>query len=317
MNAWVYDVEIYPNFFCVTFRNLSDSEKVVFIIDHLYNQRQDIIEFVRGKWLIGYNNHGYDDYLLNFIIETNPKVSQIKEFSNSIINSEGPHFDSYLRKYRYSKLYQSIDLITLLFAKMLRVGLKELEVTLKWKNVQEIPHFHEKILSEQEKLEVLDYNDNDVLATLEVAKKSLPDIKLRHTIKNKFGLECYSKDGVKTGVDLFMKLYCQKTGEDEDVVKNLRSHRHSINLSDIISDNVSFNSLPFQKLLEQLKSTTITETRGSLDLSVLYGGVLHVFGTGGIHSKDKPGIIVPQQGYRYMDADVALGKVIVVQLKVC
>lgn len=305
MKAWVYDIESYPNFFCITFRNLETSEKVVFIIDHLHNQRLQIIDFVRGKWLIGYNNHGYDDYMLNYIIERDPSVGEIKVFSNRIINSDNPYIDPSLKIYKYSRLYKSIDLIRLLFAKMLRVGLKELQVTMKWKNVKEIPYFHENILSEQEKLEVIEYNDNDVLSTRELAIKTLPDIKLRHSIKQKFGLECYSKDGVRTGVDLFLKLYCQATGEDENVVKNLRSPREFINLGEIISDKVKFNSSKFKQLLEELKNTTISETRGSLDKQVLYGGVMHVFGTGGIHSKDPAGIIIPKPGYRYMDADVA------------
>lgn len=307
MKAWVYDIEVYPNFFCVTFRNLKTKEKIVFIIGYYKEEYKDDTEslrqFIRGKWLIGYNNHGYDDYVVNFILERKRTPEQIKEFSNKIIESENPYL--VFRNYKYNNLYKSIDLMRLLFSKMLRVSLKELEVTMKWKNVQEIPHHHLKILEDSEKEDVLDYNDNDTLATLELAIKSLDDIKLRYTIKQKFGLDCYSKDGVRTGVDLFLRLYCQKTGQDEEEVKNLRSPREYINLNEIISDKVSFNSKQFNKLLQQLKDTTITQTRGSLDLSVLYGGVLHVFGTGGIHSKDKAAIVKPLPGYRYMDADVA------------
>lgn len=311
MNAWVYDEEVYPNFFCITFRNLKEIEiKRIFRFDGTSKDLITLIElreFVKGIWLIGYNNHGYDDYILNYFLSSNSCLTpeQVKDFSNKLIESENPYFNPYFKQYKYSRLYKSIDLMRLLFSKMLRVSLKELEVTMKWRNVQEIPHHHLKILTEEEKLEVLDYNDNDVLATHTLAIKSLDDIKLRHTIKQKFGLECYSKDGVRTGVDLFLRLYCQKTGQEEDEVKHLRSPRSQINLNEIISDRVQFYSPQFQQLLQRLKSTVITETRGALDLSVLYGGVLHVFGTGGIHSKDKPDVIIPPSGYRYMDADVA------------
>lgn len=305
--AWVYDIETYPNFWCATFRALEGEDKVVFIIDEYIDDRIELRGFVKDKWLIGYKNHTYDDLVMNYIIGWEDISNKtIKEFSNRVVNAKDALWlDLQIKKYRYNRSYNSIDLMTLWFAKMHFVSLKELEVTMKWPNVQDIPYFHEEVLTEQGKIEVLDYNDNDTLATKRLAIKSLDAIKLRHGIKNSFGLECYSKDGVGTGVSLFLKLYCRATGEDEWEVSKMRTFRDHIDLRDVISDKVYFNSTKFNDLLTTLKNKRITETRGSLTETVLYGGVMHAYGTGGIHSQDRPGIIKPKPGYRYIDADVA------------
>lgn len=308
MDAWVYDLENYPNFWCSTFRHAETKEKVVFIVDEEQDDRKELLEFVTNKYLIGYNNHNYDDPLLNYVTDLNANynLTQIKTFSNRLINlRDDEYYNDYeIKKYRWKKVYKSIDLLRLLFAKMHWVGLKELEVTMKWPNVQEIPYHHEKVLTHQEKIEVLDYNDNDTLATDAVLQRAIPDIKLRHAILKEFGFECYSRDGVNTGVNLLLKMYCDRTGEDMREVSKRRTTRESINLGEVISDKVYFNSKVFKNLLETIRNTTIKDTRGDFKFEALYGGVMHGYGTGGIHSRDRSGIIQPKPGYRFLDADV-------------
>lgn len=311
MDAWVYDEECYPNLWCATFRHLTTKEKVVFIIDEHQDDRVKLRSWIKGKFILGYNNHSYDDPLMNYVMDfyTTYSLKQIKAFSNKLIvlKDDAYYQDEEIKRYRYKKSlfgYKSIDLLRLLFAKMHWVSLKELEVTMKWRNVQEIPHFHETILTTGQKLEVLSYNDNDTLATEAVAIKALEDIKLRHAILKEFGFECYSRDGVNTGVNLLLKMYCDKTGEDTKEVGERRTVRESINLGEVISDKIHFQSKVFQDLLYKLKNTSIKDTRGEFSFEILYGGVMHGYGTGGIHSRDKSGVIIPPPGYRYMDADV-------------
>lgn len=307
MNVWVYDEETFPNFFCATFIALHSEEIKQFIIDETKNDSALLKQFVQDKWLIGYNNHDFDDIILNYILSSSQIVTahDIYKLAQLIINTENPWLNPFIKRLKRFSQYKSVDLIRLLFSKALRVGLKELQVTMNWPNVQELPYHHSTTLSNTQKLNVLEYNTNDSASTKKLALLSIDDLKLRHKIKTSFGLDCYSQDGVTTGVNLLLKLYCAATRQPSHLVKSLRTPRPIIRLGDIIADNVVFNSPKFGLLLEKLRNSEITDTRGSLDFSVLYGGVLHQFGTGGIHSKDPAGITAPGYHERYMDADVA------------
>lgn len=307
---WIFDVETYPNYFCVTFLHLEKDEKVIFEIDDdvfsddVEKVYDDICKFMKNKWFIGYNNLTFDNIIMNYIIKERPTANQIFIFSQELIKRDFNELYESIKKYKYNNDYNSIDLMRLLFSKALRVGLKELEVTMNYPNVQELPYPFDTYLTSEKKKEVLEYNLNDCQATKQLCIICLPAIQLRKAIKDEFNLDCFSKDGVRTGVDLLLKLYCEETGDDIKKVRELRTYRPSIKLKDIISDKVKFNSKEFNTLLDTLKATTIRGTKGVLDYKVLYGGVLHVYGTGGIHSKDNAGIVQPKEDEIYMDADV-------------
>jgi hypothetical protein len=67
----------------------------------------------------------------------------------------------------WDKGFVSIDLMTLLFSSKLRVGLKELQVTLQYPNVEEFDWSvcENDILPEKYRQTLIDYNVNDVLST--------------------------------------------------------------------------------------------------------------------------------------------------------
>jgi hypothetical protein len=298
MKVRVYDIEVFPNFFCVCFEDYFSDETWYFEISPWKDDRLELIQFVKKTWLIGYNSQDYDNVVLNYIIKGKRTNSEIYDISQSAIS------DGYqaIRRYKYNNDYVTVDIMRMLFSKALRVSLKELQVNIDWPRVQDLPkHFTEEVLL-CEVEDIKDYCFNDVGSTKAVAKKFGSNIDLRIKIQKEFGIKCLSKDDVNTGVDLFAMFYARDT-EDESF-KDRRSYRPTINLGDCISDKVTFNSKPFSELLTTLKNKTISKTKGALDYSVIYGGVKHVYGTGGIHSKDRPGVYKPADDEIYMDADV-------------
>jgi len=310
MNQWIVDVETYKNFFCCTFLNYKNDETHVFEISNRKNQAQEMATFLRAPmYLIGYNNLTFDNPIINYVANNKTTPDIIYEKAQLIITGQKEmapqHIKSqanqFLKKNKYGK-YETIDLMRLHASKKLRVSLKEMEVSMCWPHVQDLPFPHYKELTEEEMDEVIKYNLNDCRATKELCIRLKDDINLRIQIEKKYKIRCLSKDGVKTGVDLFAKLYEDKVGDDSFL--EMRTHRPVIKLGECISDIVKFNSPVFNSLLETLKNTEITQTKGALNYSVIYGGVKHVYGTGGIHSKDKPGIYKPNPGEIYKDADV-------------
>lgn len=307
----IYDIEVFPNFFCIGFEDYSSDKRWSFEISSRRDQRSELLAFVldgKGKYYVGYNNGSYDNPILNYVLLNKVTPADIYKVSQMIINEQRkkPHsfeYKKFKKKYLYIKTpYISIDLMTLHASKKGRVSLKEMEVSMCWHKVQDLPYKFDTPLTEEQMDEVIEYNFNDIGATKQLCKIKQEDINLRLGIKKKFGLDCLSSDNVNLGVELFAKMYEDKVGDSS--FRDARTYRPSIALGDCILDKVQFKSKKFNDLLTKMKKAVITQTKGALDYEVNYGGVLHVYGTGGIHSKDRAAKVKPPKGYVYIDADV-------------
>ena len=134
----VYDIEVFPNVFSCTTKNTENGLLEVYEISNRKNDVYELIElFKSGHLMCGYNNHHYDDAIMNFILmyekamcSTNPmKICRnIAKLSNIIITSGDD--TSQWKEYKYAHLFESFDLLTMLFSSKLRVGLKEISLCL-------------------------------------------------------------------------------------------------------------------------------------------------------------------------------------------
>jgi len=150
-------------------------------------------------------------------------------------------------------------------------------------NVMEMPIEHTRTnITAEEIAGILAYNLNDVMATYEFYKKSLPKIELRKSLMNTYNIPCLNWSDSKIGEQLILKLYCDKTDTDTHEVKKLRSDRLKIALNDVILPYITFNSVEFNTLLHTFKQTTINNTKGAFAESVVYKGFKYDYGTGGI-----------------------------------
>lgn len=250
---YIYDIESYGNFFCCTFLPLRSDKSKLFIIDDKRSDATQLIQAVKKKYLIGYNNKSYDNIVINYIIK-NPNVTaeQIFAFQSEVIalQNKGNQKDFYIKfgHYIYNDDYKSIDLMRMLFSKKLRVGLKELECSLNFKNVEELPYPIGSILTEEQKNRVAQYNLNDCEATKEVANKSLKDIKLRKWTEERFGVDCYSLDGVNLGVKILERKLAEKLGNSDFTKTN--TNRKTVDVKDVIYPFIKFETPEFNEVLK-------------------------------------------------------------------
>lgn len=100
----------------------------------------------------------------------------------------------------------------MMFSNKLRVGLKELQVTMQYPNVQEYEGDFDQFLPENEIDNVLTYNLNDVDSTLELLNRCKKDIDLRLSIEDEYGIKALSKDGVNLGMEILKQRYLAETG---------------------------------------------------------------------------------------------------------
>ena len=95
--------------------------------------------------MCGYNNIHYDNPIINFLIDNKEAALSVPytticddlyHLSKEIVNSKDNNFTSWSR-WKYMNYFPTLDLLTMLFSQKLKVGLKEMQVTMKFRNVQE------------------------------------------------------------------------------------------------------------------------------------------------------------------------------------
>lgn len=317
MGLWVYDVETPPTNFVVTFMRYEDGVHKTFEIDDDTgkNDRKEIIEFVKGQTLVGYNSATFDNLILNYIIKhSNVSANQLHRMANEIIGGQKKeNFNLYkvFKPYLNSELYNSIDLMRLLFSKKLRVGLKELECSLNFKNVEELPYAHDKILTKEEKEKVISYNINDCEATRLVLEKSMDALRLRRWIKKTYGVDTFSTDSVNSGIKILGALYEKAIGNNQ--FRQERTFREWIHIKDIILPVVKFETKAFNDVLDIYKKHTWYSSHydeelfedSKLKFEPLINGFKFKFSLGGLHGYTQSKVWESNDEYDIMSVDVA------------
>ena len=149
----VYDIEVFPNVFHAVVKNTETSHILKLEISERRNDlNKTLLLFHQikhntdcGKYIFcGYNNIHYDNPIINYLIANQNEFInlhysdlclRINMLSKEIINS-GEGFQSWY-KWKYLVFFDTLDLLTMLYSQKLRVGLKEMQVTMQYSNVQE------------------------------------------------------------------------------------------------------------------------------------------------------------------------------------
>ena len=203
----VFDIEVFPNVFSCTVKNTESGHVVVFEIssrtEHCGMEALSMVNMFLNKHFLfcGYNNIHYDNPIINFFIKnikTMPAdyrriCDTIYKLSQKIVNSESTEG---WKELKYANNFATLDLLTMLFSQKLRVGLKEMQVTMQYHNVQEYEGDFDAWLPEEEIDKMLSYNLNDVESTEELLNRCKADIDLRIGIQEEFGVDVLSKDGM-------------------------------------------------------------------------------------------------------------------------
>lgn len=310
----VYDVEVFPNVLHVTVKNTELSVLYKFEISKRKNELTKLVEFFKDNSILfcGYNNHHYDDVIINYIIDYYDLLLT-KEYTDiclSIYNlsktiTTNKDDTSLWSKWKYLRCFKTMDLLTMLYSQKLRVGLKELQVTMLYHNVQEYDGDFSKDLPLSEIDKMIVYNINDVNSTETLLNRCKKDIELRLSIEQRYGIDCLSKDGMTLGMSILKYKYMERTGISWDVLKTLRSPMDYIPLKDVILPFITFKSKTLKNVLADMKNQTVSPGRKGYENKFIFNGLRYSVGVGGIHSINSPEIIIPKEDELLIDADVA------------
>lgn len=315
----VYDIEIFPNVFHCTCKDTETNKLYFFEISNRKNQLTELVDFffyknIGDKIFCGYNNKHYDDVIINYLIDFYYKMDSLSylkicnslfNLSSTIVTSEEGDTSKF-KRWKYAKYFYSMDLLTMLFSSKLRVGLKEMQVTMHYKNVEEYSGDFSQFLPDSEIDNMIEYNINDVESTTELLNRLKDDVQLRLFIEKEYGIDALSMDSVKFGETLLLKKYCEETRLSEQYVKTLRSPMDYIPLKDVILPFISYKNPKLQDVLKDMKSQIVySKERKGYEKKFVLSNVRYSVGVGGIHSLHTPQIFVPNDNEYIGHSDVA------------
>lgn len=330
--VFVYDIEVFQNIFHCSAINTETKEIHKFEISPRKNQLSELISFFKqvnspvswndnyttncsidsDKIFCGYNNLHYDNPVINYIIEYEHVLAErpIPVITNSIFNlsreitNSGENIEKW-KRWKYQVWFDSFDILTMLYSNKLRVGLKEIQVTMQYKNVQEFVCDWSKPLSIEDFDSMIDYNINDIESTSALLDRCKKDIDLRLAIEDEYGVKVLSKDGVNIGMKILTHKYLEKTGLTWWDIKDLRSPQAYIPLKDVILPFIKYDSPILKSVLDEMKTQVVSPGRKGYEKNFVFGGLRYTVGVGGIHSKNDPEIIIPAEDEMLIDIDVA------------
>lgn len=331
--VFVFDIEVFQNIFHCSVMDTETGTIYKFEISPRKNQLNELVSFFKQvdsyiKWgdfytttkqidstviFCGYNNLHYDNPIINYIIEYQDRLmnynvaticSSIFNLSNTITQSKEDDISKW-KQWKYQIWFDTFDLLTMLYSNKLRVGLKEIQVTMQYPNVQEFVCDWSKPLPLEDFEAMIDYNINDIKSTTELLNRCKDVIDLRIAIEDEYKVRVLSKDGVNIGMKILTQKYLEKTGLSWWDIKDLRSPMDVIPLKEVILPFIKYDSPILQKVLEDMKKQIVSPGRKGYENNFVFSGLRYTVGVGGIHSKNDPEIIIPKEDEMLIDIDVA------------
>ena len=331
--VYVYDIEVFQNIFHCSVKNTETNDIYKFEISERKNQLRELVKFFKqvDKYITwgdyyttninipanvifcGYNNLHYDNPIINYIIEYEDKLMQynipticssIFNLSKTITTSSEDNIDAW-KHWKYQIWFDTFDILTMLYSNKLRVGLKEIQVTMQYPNVQEFVCDWTKPLPLEDFDPMIDYNINDIESTSELLNRCKKDVDLRIAIEDEYGVRVLSKDGVNIGMKILTQKYLEKTGLTWWDIKDLRSPMSVIPLKDVILPFIKYDSPILQRVLEDMKNQIVSPGRKGYENKFVFNNLRYSVGVGGIHSVNSPEIIIPRDDEMLIDIDVA------------
>ena len=338
LTRWVYDIECYPNFFCANFisAEADKNEMRQFVVWHdPFDIEEPIDEIMKllsflaeDNYYIGFNNRGYDDVLLHAALnlaayDAETFCGTMKELSNRIINNE-------IRKVpEADRIFESLDLYLLWhFNNIARsMSLKAVEAAIKFENIQDLPYPPDEFVDRYQMTNLVTYCWNDVRATKafyhwkneDVQEDTQAMIKMREILTEQYGYDFTNSSASSLGERIFLDYMSKSLGIPSAVVSKWKTARHIIDLESIIFDYVKFESVEFNRVLDEYKTMLLINTLpedGECDpgkkyitpihtgFSQSYGGVIYEFGLGGLHAV-VAGVHEPEEDEMIVTLDVA------------
>ena len=307
--VYIYDLEVYPNFFLASFKGL-DGVYHEFEISSRKSEITELREFLNqeGLRLVGFNNVNFDYPILHRTILKNDHDWQALDFYNVMMDI----FDE-----EYSSVWDNqvkipqLDLYRIWHYdnKNKRTSLKWLEFAMRMDNIQDLPYKPGTYLNDEEMDITVSYCRNDLDATHQFFLLSDKHIKIREFYSDLEGINLINASETKIAKEVFGKYLSKDMNISYKKLRELRTDRNYIPIRDIIFPYIKFEHKQNNAVLDYFNNTIWKKSNDGYATKIAYSteylNVQREYGEGGLHSFGKPGIYESNDEYMVYDLDFA------------
>jgi hypothetical protein len=320
-NHYVIDYETLIDCTVLVAEHYKENTIHTFVVGHLKNDIKELYEFLvrnvtNNEWHISFNGLSFDSQITEYILRNYKTLSTLagpeiaglvhKKAQDIINRQENKEFSEFSER---DLSIRQIDVFKLNHwdnpAK--RSSLKWIQYSMDWHNILDMPIHHTTSVTTQNQLDtVVTYCINDVKSTKQIMNLSRDQINLRKDLSKEYGINLFSASEPRISKELFLMFLSEETGIKKYDLKNLRTKRDLIKVSNIILPYTKFSHPAFQGLLSNFKSLVINarDTKGGFKYSFNYKNVKTDFGLGGAHGCTSSGVYEAKDGMVIMSSDV-------------
>lgn len=297
MTKLFLDVECYPNYFLVMFK-LGDGRIKYFELDE--NNQLDgrkIERYLSECQTIGFNSRNYDIPMIEYALRGAGNKA-LKILSDRIVGKEETTYDILSEaKLWCPSCYDHIDILPIPAGPP--TSLKMYGARMKTQKLQDLPYEPDKILTEDEKIEVRTYCANDINLTIELYNQLQKQLEIRESITREYKIDARSLSDAKIAERLVKKSIIPVRDIEPDFEFQYKPPNY-----------IKFEKPELQELLDKITSLTFKGVKGGelfhedIPKTVKINKGEYSLGIGGLHSTEKNRAIVTNQDELLIDIDV-------------
>lgn len=309
MRDTIYDIETYPNYFCLVAKHADIDSCGIFEISDRRNDLDALYRFTMSlERMVGFNNVGFDYVLLHHLLYgyvqdefngwTGGQIAyRMYELCQHIIESDR---GERLVVWDNERLVPQLDLYKIHhFDNRARaIGLKALQFNMRSPSIEDIPIPPGTWLTYEQMDITAHYCVHDVYETGRFLELSREEIAFREEL----GPSWWNLSDTSIGKRFFRERLEQRNPG----CTRGRTPRGEIELSRIILPWIQFRHEPFDRKLRELRSLTVhaANLKDAYSGSTVHRGFLFDFGAGGLHGSVKNRHITADDDHEVRDVDV-------------
>lgn len=309
--AFVFDIEVYPNYVLVAFRNVETDKHVIFEFEDVedYVIERDLRKLTWFIWrycLVGFNSANYDLPLLTMIV-CGFEVHEIKRASDRIILG-----DERIYKLEEQLGFRCLDLnhVDLIEVAPLKGSLKLYGGRLHCKTIWELPYDPNKPLNTEQMHNIVSYCCNDLEQTKLLYQELKPHIELREAMSKEYGFDLRSHSDAQLAESIIGSEIKKITGF---VPKKLSAKEKIRSCNYNVPEFMRFQTPMLNRVLQTIASITFeVQDNGSIRIpetiskSLLHvGSSIYKLGIGGLHSTESEVSYKADEHTLLIDRDVS------------
>jgi len=235
-------------------------------------------------------------------------VRELKKVADLLIETNSAYQWSYKWDYNVKIFpFTGRDLMKILYLDKSRVSLKFIGVILKHYKLQELPIKPDAFIRNADVNAMVRYCFNDLLITRKLKLNQNDEFDIRTFATEHYGINVFNDSRSSVGKKILANDYCNRTGADYGQYMKGGTIRNYVDLCEVVNPNIKFTSYDLNKLLETVYKKRISVGEKGIEkvsFATIFDYIKYEIKSGGLHSVDKPALLIPKRGWIYKDSDV-------------